>query len=577
MTNTILTLLSAELIRQYYAAGHWRDDTIYSLVREHARRAPDKPALRDRHRGVGYATLAAAVDALAADLAAHGVKPGERVAVWLPSRIEGVVALLACSRNGYVCCPSLHRDHTAGEILDLLRRTRAAAFIGQAGYGADADRRDIFAELDGIETLRHVYRLEPPSDSEPSWPGLSPVGHCERSEAIPDSRNEIASARDTRLAMTEIKTDPNQIVYLAFTSGTTGTPKGVMHSDNTLLANARAIAADWSIDADAVVYSLSPLSHNLGFGAMVMALAAGGELVIHDLPRGASLIDRVIETGASFLVGVPTHAIDLLRELRERKLAGIGRLKGFRISGAAAPREVVAQLIAHGVMPQSGYGMTETCSHQYTLPSDDAQLIVETSGKACPGYELKIWRSDDPDTEAATGEIGQIGGRGASLMLGYFDDQAATEASFNAHGWFMTGDIGCLDARGYLRITGRKKDVIIRGGHNIYPARIEDLAMRHPAVERVAAVPVADERLGEKVCLAVVRRAGANVDPGEMLAHLDAQGLSKYDMPEYYLDLDQIPLTPSGKIRKRDIVDAIVEGRAAPQPVRATASKAARG
>ena len=569
MTNTILTLLSAELVRRYYAAGHWRDDTIYSLVRAHAHRAPDKPALRDRFRRVGYATLVADVDALAADLAARGIGSGERVAVWLPSRIEGVVALLACSRNGYVCCPSLHRDHTTGDILELLRRTRATAFIGQAGYGADADRRDIFAELGGIETLKHVYRLEPASNHS-SWPGLSRPSMSLSVAKDVDARHKAGHDGEN------VKSDANQIVYLAFTSGTTGTPKGVMHSDNTLLANARAIAADWGIDDGSVVYSLSPISHNLGFGAMVMALAAGGELVIHDLPRGASLIDRVIETGASFLVGVPTHAIDLLRELRERLLAGIGRLKGFRISGAAAPREVVAQLIAHGVMPQSGYGMTETCSHQYTLPSDDAQLIVETSGKACPGYELKIWRSDDPDSEAATGEVGQIGGRGASLMLGYFDDQAATEAAFNAHGWFMTGDLGWVDARGYLRVTGRKKDVIIRGGHNIYPARIEDLAMRHPAVERVAAVPVADERLGEKVCLAVMRRAGAQVEAGEMLAHLDAQGLSKYDMPEYFLDLDHIPLTPSGKIRKRDIVEAIAQGRAAPQPVRAATGKAAR-
>src|SRR5882672_3349360 len=571
MTNTILTLLSAELLQRYYATGHWRDDTIYSLVLDYARGAPEKFALRDRSRRLRYGELAAAVDALAADLAARGVAPGERVAVWLPSRMESVIALLACSRNGYVCCPSLHRDHTSAEILELLRRTRAAAFIGQAGYGADADRRDIFAELAGIETLKHAYRLEPPGSESPSWPRSSrPSTSSQPSPQDVDARPKAGHDES-------IKTDPNQIVYLAFTSGTTGTPKGVMHSDNTLLANARAIEADWAIDADSVVYSLSPLSHNLGFGAMVMALAAGGELVIHDLPRGASLIDHVIETGTSFLVGVPTHAIDLLRELRERKLTGIGRLKGFRISGAAAPREVVAQLIANGVMPQSGYGMTETCSHQYTLPTDDPALIIETCGKACPGYELKIWRSDDPDVEAATGEIGQIGGRGASLMLGYFDDQAATEAAFNAHGWFMTGDLGWMDERGYLRITGRKKDVIIRGGHNIYPARIEDLAMRHPAVERVAAVPVADARLGEKVCLAVMWRAGARAEPAEMLAHLAAMGLSKYDMPEYVLELDHIPLTPSGKLRKRDIVDWIRDGRAAPVPVRWSPGKAASG
>jgi acyl-CoA synthetase len=557
MTNTILTLLSNELIERYYAAGHWRSDTIYALVRAHARHAGDRPALRDRDRRLGYQALIEAADALAADLAAHGVRPGERVSVWLPSRIESVVALLACSRNGYVCCPSLHRDHVTAEIVELVRRTRSAAFIGQAGYGADAERRDVFAELGEIETLKRVYRLEPAGAAAPSWPGSSgPPG----------------------VAM---KTDPDQIVYLAFTSGTTGRPKGVMHSDNTLLANARAIAADWAIDADSVVYSLSPLSHNLGFGAMVMALAAGGELVIHDLPRGASLIDRVIETGTSFLVGVPTHAIDLLRELRERRRTGAaprnGRLKGFRISGAAAPREVVAELIANGVVPQSGYGMTETCSHQYTLPTDDPALIIETCGRACPGYELKIWRSDDRDAEAGPGEIGQIGGRGASLMLGYFDDQAATEAAFNAHGWFMTGDLGWIDQSGYLRVTGRSKDVIIRGGHNIYPARIEDLAMRHPAVERVAAVPVADARLGEKVCLAVMWRAGARVTPAEMLAHLDAMGLSKYDMPEYVLDIDQIPLTASGKIRKRDIVEAIAQGRAVPEPVRVPAGRAAQG
>jgi acyl-CoA synthetase len=341
-----------------------------------------------------------------------------------------------------------------------------------------------------------------------------------------------------------------------------------MHSDNTLLANARALAADWSIDRDAVVYSLSPLSHNLGFGAMVMALAVGGELVVNDLPRGASLADRVLETGTSFLVGVPTHAIDLLRELRQRGLRGLGRLKGFRISGAAVPGDVVAQLIANGVMPQSGYGMTETCSHQYTLPSDDPSLIIETSGRACPGYEIRIWRTDDPDMEATVGEVGQIGGRGASLMLGYFDDQAATESAFNAHGWFMTGDLGALDANGYLRITGRRKDVIIRGGHNIHPARIEALAMKHDAVERAAAVPVADERLGEKVCLAVMLRAGRRLDAEALLAHLDAAGLSKYDMPEYLLDLDEIPLTPTGKVRKLDIVGWIAEGRVTPVPVR---------
>ena len=497
--------------------------------------------------------MLAAADALAADLARYDVRAGQRVGVWLPSRIESVVALLACSKSGAICCPSLHRDHTIGEVVELMQRTRAVAFIWQNGYGADADKRDLIDALKAVPTLRHVYRLEPLAETD-----KAPFAE------LPPAKSDGAAD----------KTDPNQIVYLAFTSGTTGKPKGVMHSDNTLLANARQLAKDWSIGNTSVVYTLSPLSHNLGFGAQVMALAMGAELVINDLPRGASLADRILETNTSFLVGVPPNAIDLLAEMQKRGLKGLGRLTGFRISGSAVPSEVVAGLIAQGIRPQSGYGMTENCSHQYTLPNDDPKLIIETSGKTCPGYELRIFKTDDPDTEAAPGEVGQIGGRGASLMLGYFDDQTATEDAFNKSGWFMTGDLGTLDADGYLRIAGRSKDIIIRGGHNIHPARIEELATRHPAVQRAAAVPVKDARLGEKVCLAVVNRPGKSVTPDELLKHLDDVGLSKFDMPEYFLRLDEIPLTPNGKMLKRAIVDWIKEGRVTPEPIRFEAKRA---
>jgi acyl-CoA synthetase len=255
-------------------------------------------------------------------------------------------------------------------------------------------------------------------------------------------------------------------------------------------------------------------------------------------------------------------------------MTGLGALTGFRISGAAAPPEVVADLLHYGIKPQSGYGMTETCSHQYTLPDDPPELIVETCGKSCPGYEIRIFDSGNDETPLPAGQTGQIGGRGASLMLGYFDDQASTEDSFNADGWFMTGDFGWVDENGYLRITGRKKDVIIRGGHNIYPARIEELASRFEAIERAVAVPVADKRLGEKVCLAVMFRPGRHATADDILDHLHAAGLSKYDMPEYFLAVDDIPLTASGKIRKRDVTDWIAEGRVHPTPIRWSAKLA---
>jgi acyl-CoA synthetase len=544
----LLTLLQPSTAAAYTAAGFWSEETIYHLVARHARATPQAPAVRDRHHRVSYAELVAAVDRLAAYLAGRGIRPGHRIAVWLPSRLETAIALLACSRNGYVCCPSMHRDHTVGEIVSLVDRVRAAALIAQPGYGADADRHDIFAALAGRDFLRCALRVDAPD--------ATPLGE------LPGPRLEI-----------EPSMDPNQVMYLPFTSGTTGEPKGVMHSDNTLLATARMMARDWRLDR-AVLYTLSPLSHNLGLGALITALAGGGELVIHDLAQGESLLGRLQETGAEFLFGVPTHAIDLLAEIRARGAQHVSSVHGFRISGAAAPAAVAAELMQYGIVPQSGYGMTETCSHQYTLPDDPPERIVETCGRVCAGYELRIWRQDDRDAETAPGEVGEIGGRGASLMLGYFDDQQATEAAFNAQGWFMTGDLGWLDEAGYLHVTGRRKDVIIRGGRNIHPASIEALALRYGAIEKAAAIPVGDARLGERVCLAVVPRRGMKIDAAALLAHLDASGLSKYDMPEFILQLAEMPLTASGKLLKRELVRRVAEGQLQPVPVRFRARSA---
>ena len=542
MNNTILTLLSHERLTEYYQHGYWQDQTIYGRVRRHAEHAPEALALRDRAGAYTYRELIAAVDAFAADLASRGVRAGDRVGVWLPSRVEVAIAFLACSRNGYVCCPSLHRDHTIANVVELLERTRAVALVTQPNYGADGHRRDLQALLAPSPAMRHIYSLAPGE----SLTGTSGGAH-------PDA---------------EPNADPNRVVYIAFTSGTTGEPKGAMHSDNTLLSNALAIGSDWHIGPASVVYSISPLSHNLGLGSLIMALAAGGTFVIHDLPKTASLVDRLREIRATFLVGVPTHAFDLLKELEARNIARLDDLKGFRISGAPASKDVVGGLLERGIMPQSGYGMTEAGSHHYTLPDDDPRFVLETSGRACRGYEVRIWHQDDPDREVAPGEIGQIGGRGASLMLGYFDAQFATEQAFNADGWFMTGDVGWIDEHGYLHVTGRKKDLIIRGGHNIYPAPIEALAMRHEAVERAVAVPVPDERLGEKVGIAVMLRPGRELTANELLAHLDAAGLSKFDMPEYYVAVSEIPLTASGKIRKFDVIEQIRDGVLVPTPVR---------
>src|SRR5947207_13549564 len=282
MTNTILTLHDPEAARHYYAAGLWREDTLYTLLARHAARRASTFALRDSRRRLTWAELLTIVDALAADLDAAGVKRSERVAGWLPNRVEAIAVLLACSRQGYVCNPSLHRNYTVAEIVELLTRTRAAALFAQPGYGADAHRADIFAAVSELPNLRRVYTLgDGPANATPFPPPGS-------SRPLPP-----------------IDTNPDKVTYLAFTSGTTGRPKGAMHSDNTLLANARAMVEDWRHDERTILLSLSPLSHHIAAVAIAQAMAAGMEFVVNDPPAGMTRLDWIIETSPTYVMGVP--------------------------------------------------------------------------------------------------------------------------------------------------------------------------------------------------------------------------------------------------------------------------------
>ena len=542
--SPLLTLHNPSQASAHYAAGHWRDYTLYGLLCHNAQARPNRYALRDSARRLTWRELADWVDVIAQDLHEAGLKHGDRVSVWLPNRVETVVVTLACSRMGYVCNPSLHQTYLVSDVCALLARIHSRILFTQPGFGADALRNDVVAQASQEPSVRRVYSLLPIAEAGmPRRLGGAP--------ALPAPLN-----------------DADKIVLLAFTSGTTGDPKGVMHSDNTLLANARAMARDWGHHQDIVLFSMSPLTHAIGTIAMAQSLVSGFELVVNDVPVGLKPLDWILESGATYVMGVPTHAIDLLAEARKRGTKQLGAVKIFYMGGSAIPRETVRELRGMSILPQNVYGMTENGAHQYTLPGDDAQTIEETCGGACPGYEVKIWNPDNRDEALAAGEVGEIGSRGACLMLGYFDDQLATEQSFNSQGWFMSGDLGSLDTAGRLRVVGRKKDIIIRGGRNIHPAKIEDYARSHPAVQKAAAFPLDDARLGEKACLAVVLNHGHQLQPLDLLAHLNARGLSPYDMPEYYIALDALPLTASGKILKRDLVEKAKRGKISPIPVR---------
>lgn len=528
-----LTLHDPATARSYYEAGLWADDTFYSLMARHAEQRPDAKALRDGRSWLDWRALKARVDAFADDMHEGGITAGDRVSIWMSNRVEAIIAFLACSREGIACNPSLHRTYTCEEIIGLLTELQAKAVITEPGWGADRSAKDFDAMLATLPFLEKVYTPE----------------------TLP---------RHITLVEREPHDNPDSIAYLAFTSGTTGTPKCVMHSSNTLLANARDLVRDWRLTHEVTLLTLSPLSHHIAWVAAAQWLVCGGELVTDDPPHGMSRLDWIIETDASYVLGVPTHAMDILAEQSERGLHGIGNVRIFYMAGSPIPEVVAKSFADQGITPQNIYGMTESSSHQYTHPDDPQNVWISTCGRGGPAYGVKIWDRENPDREAPSGEIGEIGGRGAAMMLGYYANQAATEKTFNRHGYLMSGDLGSFDSRGNLRIEGRVKDLIIRGGHNIYPSQIETCALTHPAISKAAAFPVPDERLGEKACLAII----GTLSGAEVLDHLASEGLSKYDMPEWFIALDELPLTASGKILKRELTEMAKRGDLMLEPVR---------
>lgn len=502
---------------RYYEQGLWRDETFYDLLCRQAEARPEAYALRDSRRRLSWGELRDWVDGIAADLAARGLGVGDRASIWLGNRAEVLAAFLACNRQGIACNPSLHRTHTAAEVTTLLERLGAKALFTD---------RDGFVGPDCLDAV-----LTPDTLAGPGAPPDRP------------------------------RSDPDAECYLAFTSGSSGPPKCVAHSANTILANTRDMVQDWAHVATTRMLTLSPLSHHIAWVAAGQWLDCGCELIVNDPPAGTSQFDWLLETGATYVMGVPTHAMDILAEQKRRGLDRLGDVRTFYMAGSPIPAAVAEAFNEQGIVPQNVYGMTENSSHQYTHPDDDFETITATCGRGGAAYEVRIFDAADADREVPVGERGQIAGRGAALMLGYLGEAEATR---NTAGWFLSGDLGVLDDRGNLSIVGRLKDLIIRGGRNIAPAHIEALAVRHGEVEKAAAFPVPDARLGEKVCLAILGQA----EPAPLLAHLDQAGLSRYDMPEYYLRLETFPLTPSGKILKRELVAMVERGELDPLPVR---------
>ena len=324
-----LTLHDPTQASAYYQRGLWQSDTFYHLLAQHAAARPTAVALRDGCVTLEWSELRRWVDSVAAAWRQQGLTRGDRVSLWMSNRVQAIVAFLACSREGFACNPSLHRTHTCAEVVSLLAWLKTAAFVTERGWGADRDRTDLGALLDTLPFLRHVYT----PDTLPG-PGAASVS--------PPSDN------------------PDQITYLAFTSGTTGTPKCVMHSDNTLLANTRDLVRDWNVGPQTRLLTLSPVSHHITWVAVGQWLLNGCLLATDDPPKGMSKLDWVLETGATYVMGVPTHAMDLLAEQKTRGLPRLGAIDVFYMAGSPIPPSVAEAC-------RAGYHATECLRHDGEL------------------------------------------------------------------------------------------------------------------------------------------------------------------------------------------------------------------
>ena len=279
----MLTLLSYSKAKNYYASGIWQNDTFYSLIQKHAIKNPQGFALRDGSRRLTWSELLNWIDHISEQLANTGLKVGDRVAIWLPSRVEGVASFLACSRNGYVACTSLHQNYTLQEISEFLKRSRAVVLIMMPGYGGNKDSQALTAMANELEDLKQIFSVDNIWDDHflPLSQKTTPV--------------------DGKVSLPMVHDDPDSIVYLAFTSGTTGTPKGVMHSNNTLLANGRAMLDVWQYPTHSIMLSISPMSHHIGTVALEQWAVGGYELVLNYPPHGLSIIEWIIENKANII------------------------------------------------------------------------------------------------------------------------------------------------------------------------------------------------------------------------------------------------------------------------------------
>ncbi len=520
----------------YRSAGLWNDEVLGDWLARNASVHGQRLALRLGEQRWTHAQLRDGVARLANALQHLGVKRGEVVAVQLPNIPQFIFAYLAIAAIGAVM-QTVHMAYRGADIEALLKHGGAVAVICMGDTADLATASTYLAMQPRLPAMRQVIVA---GDGVP--PGALGLAGLAASEP--------ASMPPTNLKGSEA-------FLLLYTSGTTSSPKGVPHAYQDFLANARLSAEALAVSCDDTLLSAAPFTHLYGLFTVNLALASGAAIALLPVfspPAFAEAI-RVLRPSIGFTA--PAHIAACMNGGLFDGL-DLSCFRYVQISGSAVPPALgraLEPLLGAGRVMQL-WGMTELQAGAYTRLGDALAVRTETTGRASPGTELRI--VDAAGLELPVGEEGELQMRGPSLFQGYLDNQEATHDAFAADGWFRSGDLATLDVNGNLRLTGRVKDLINRGGVKFNPADVEALLQKHAAVAEVAVAPIPDAVLGERACCFVVVRPGLSLDFSAMQRHLADAGLSKFKWPERLEIVAAMPLTPTRKIIKARLVQDLL-------------------
>lgn len=524
--------------------GFWHDRTINDDLDACVASCPDKLALTAVSLESGavtrftYREMALMADRIAVGLSRLGVGRNDVVSMQLPNWWQFTLTYLACSRIGAVLNPLMHIFRER-ELSFMLKHGDSKVVIVPKRF-RDFDHEEMIAGLKpDLPALQHIIVVGGTGDnsfekllSGPKW------------EEAPDAR-EI---------LTRHRPGPDDIMQLIYTSGTTGEPKGVMHSANTTMANIIPYAERMRLGAEDVILMASPMAHQTGFMyGLMMPIMLRASAVLQDIWDPKKAVELIRGEGVTFTMASTPFLTDLAKGVAESG-QGVPSLRTFLCAGAPIPGPLVenARKVL-GAKIVSAWGMTENGAVTLIALDDDDERAFSTSGCPLPGVEIRVVGADEKNLP--NGAEGRLLVRSCSNFGGYLRRPHLNNT--DRQDWFDTGDLAEIDDRGYVRITGRSKDVIIRGGENIPVVEIETLLYKHPAINQVAIVAYPDERLGERGCAVVVPKPGQAIDLTAMVDFLKSHKVALQYIPERLLMLQQMPATPSGKIQKfklREIV-----------------------